>query len=208
MRRLAIGAWILTAVAAGLPAAASAGGRTTDEQVGVALRLTAPGVGDFDAYRVGTGAEVQYRRWYGFGGFALSVGAERWASARRSGNWNGELDGHTTLFPVGASALGRWPLSEGLLLRGEAGLRLVPAASRLERRIAPDAPWESIRLRPGVIFVGAVGADQLLTEALIVYADVFYQHDIVKGRARTDAGRIMDHHLLGFGARLGIQYWF
>ena len=199
---------LAAAIGASAPGTA-AGEGPSDEQVVVALRLLAPGVGDFDACRSGAGVEAQYRRWYGYGGLALSVGMERWASASRSGNWNAaSLDGHALLFPLGGSALGRWPLSEGLMLRGEIGLRYVQVSSSLSKRTEVASDRESIRLSNGVVFVGALGAEQLLTETLFVFGDVVYQHDLLRGRARTRAGDIMRNHLLGVGVRFGIQYWF
>ena len=198
------------AVATGASAPGTAAGDgPSDEQVVVALRLLAPGVGDFDAYRSAVGVEAQYRRWYGYGGLALSVGTERWAAASRSGNWNAAaLDGHARLFPLGGSALGRWPLSEGLLLRGELGLRYVRVNSNLSKRSEAESDRESIRLSDSVVFVGALGAEQLLTETLFVFGDVVYQHDLLRGRARTRAGGLMRNHLLGAGVRFGVQYWF
>lgn len=212
------GLLVLALAGAGVFAAGTAHAQdrgVTDEQVGAGLIIQFPGVGDFDVYDLGVGVEAQYRRWYGFGGLGLSLGMEQWSTESHTRNWAAlrqdtpaRLGGDLRQIPVGVSGLGRWPLQEGLLLRGEAGIRYVWVDSDLTlQRVDWDRP-ESVRIKDGWVALAGVGIEQLLTETLMLTADIRYQHDIVRADARTTSAKLMSNHLRGFGLKLGLQFWF
>lgn len=197
------------------PVAQGQAGGATDEQVSAGLVVQFPGAGDFDVYDIGLGVEFQYRRWYGLGGLGLSLGLEQWSTESRTRNWAAlrqdepaRLSGDLNLVPIGVSGLGRWPIREGLQLRGEAGLRYVWVDPDMTlQRAEWDRP-ESVRIKDGWVVLAGVGMEKLLTDTLMFTADLRYQHDLVRADARVPSAKLMSNHLRSFGIKLGLQLWF
>ena len=198
-----------------VPIAQAQGDGATDEQVSAGLVVQFPGAGDFDVYDMGVGLEFQYRRWYGLGGLGLSLGLEQWSTNSSTRNWSefrrderARLSGDLNMVPVGLSGLGRWPIQDGLQLRGEAGLRYVWVDPDMMLQRAGWEQSESVRLNDGWVVLAGVGVEQLLTDTLMFTADLRYQHDLVRARARVPSAKLMSNHLRSFGIKLGLQLWF
>jgi len=163
-----------------------------------------PGLGDFDVYRDGWGAELQYRWWFHeVHGLALSIGAERWDTAGDSSDWGAPASGSLSLWTVGLSWVGLLYEDRANTWTVEAGLRYHVADSDVRIRVG-ERDFK-VDIDNGLTSLVAFGYERRLSESVSAAVALSYQADLSTGDASFEGHRLRSNKLEAWGLQLGVR---
>lgn len=172
--------------------------------IGVSIQIAAPGVGDYDLYELGLGAELQYRDmvsapW----GYLLAIGYSEWstdANAKKPGSNLYDFDGNLEVIPFGGSVLYQVYREDNLSVTLDLGLRYLSNGSKITARnsaSSPDVRYD-VDIDDSIIYRFGVGADYAISPDLIWSAGVGYQGDFKEAEMTTELGPARDNVMEAF----------
>ena len=182
--------------------------------LGLSIQLAMPGVGDFDLYENGIGAELQFRDivdapW----GYLLAIGYSEWASdsgARDPGANLYDFDGNLEVIPFGASVLYQAYSEEALSVTIDVGVRYLSTVSKITARNSDSSPDQrfDLDIEDALIYRLGVAADYVLSPDFIWSNGIGYQSDLKKADISTELGPAEDNIMESFFFETAIRLPF
>lgn len=165
-----------------------------------------PGIGDFDIYEFGLGAQTGLRRWWDVLGVELGLGIENWAAGGSSRNWPGIVDGNTLAVPLKLSGL--WKVSESsctdFSLHAGVGYRFVSADLSLQS----GGLYDEVDIE-GSWFVEVGGeVSWRFAPDWSCTVGLAYQNDLSASEARAFGGALEDHSFQSVHLTICASYAF
>jgi len=172
--------------------------------LGVSFQLAMPGVGDFDLYEYGFGAELQFRDFFDAPwGYLIAIGYSEWASdndATKPGANLYDYEGNLEVIPFGASVLYQVYNEENLSVVLDVGIRYLSTVSDITARNSDSSPDQRFELDidDAIIYRFGVAADYVLSPDFIWSNGIGYQSDLNKADITTELGPAEDNVMESF----------
>ena len=200
--------WLSILAVLGLGVAAASAQLPTYEEIspdiGISVQLSAPGVGDYDLYDYGFGAELQFRDivsapW----GYLLAIGYSEWTTdenAKKPGSNLYDFDGNLEVIPFGGSVLYQVYNEDSVSVTLDLGLRYLSNGSKITARNSDSSSSEryDVDIDDSIIYRFGVGADYVINPDVIWSAGVGYQGDLKEGDMSTELGPARDNVMEAF----------
>jgi len=172
--------------------------------LGIAAQLYVPGVGDYDLFDMGVGAEIQFRDWINYPwGYLLSIGYGEWstdADAEKPGSNLYDFTGDMEVTPFGGSVLFQVFNEDSMSLTLEAGVRYMAVDSKVKARNSTFATTDRTDIDIDDGIVGRIGAtfEYASSEDFLWTLGLAYQEDIQRGDVTFDGGSAVDNIMEAF----------
>lgn len=182
--------------------------------IGLVAVFDMPGIGDYDLYTFGIGAEVQFRDWVNHPwGYSLAIGYSEWSvdeNADSPGSQFYDYDGKLEVVPFGGSVMYNAYSGESWNLSLDGGLRWLAIDSKISARNAAHDPTERYDVNVGdaVHMLLGVKADYNLSADVMWSVGAAYRTDISRGSISTELGPARDSIMEAFTFETGLHIRF
>jgi len=200
-----IPAFVLSVImAAGAAHAQLPSGVEAAPDLGLAVQVDFPGMGNFDLYDYGIIAELQFRDMIAHPwGYLVTIGYGDW-SANRSATKPGaslyDFSGSLEVVPFGGSLLFSAYSDPSWSVILEAGLRYMALDSKIKARNADEGGNKkfTVDIDDALLLHTAVTADYLFSPDVIWSFGVGYRYDLIRGDISTEYGTARENIMESF----------
>lgn len=172
--------------------------------LGFSIQAAFPDDSDYDLYKHGLTAEMQFRDWFNHPwGYLLAIGYGEYASdsgATKPGSNLYDFDGSLEIIPFGASVLFQLYNEGNLSASLDAGVRYLSTESEISAKNSDDGTNKRFDLDydDAIIYRIGASADYILSPDFILSVGAGYQDDITAAEVSTELGPVTDSSMKAF----------
>jgi len=179
--------------------------------IGLVAVFDTPGIGDYDLYTYGLGAELQFRDWVSYPwGYSIALGYSEWATDKNAGSPGSNLydfDGKLEIVPFGGSVLYHAYAGDSWDVSLDGGIRWLANDSKITARISGQDPENiyDVDVGDAIHMLLGVNADYKLSADILWSVSAGYRTDISRGSLSTELGPARDSIMESFVFTTGLR---